>query len=469
MKTIHFSRRQFLAWWCALPILSQPSVACGQARPDKKLIALPPSSAHLAHGLDLQAKEVLFKPHYRLPSPLESVLEKVDPAKDVFPAEIIAAELNRILFTWREALMSPEPDWNTLGRSFAAQFKGSHLKPDKKTIRRQDTALQIWELSFNPAPVLGRADFLAEISSHLGKARFLWAEFKITTVDQSAGATATRIRYDFVDAAAGYHRQQRVGWMELAWEQSGAGRWQVAEWRLLNETCSRSLAPLFEEITAETLGGNVSFREQLAKGTDYWRTVLDGACGIDIYGNFGVASGDMDNDGWDDLYVCQPSGLPNRLYRNRGDGTFEDVTERAGVGVIDSSPSALFADVDNDGHQDLIVVRGAGPLLFLNQGDGTFRLKQEAFRFADKPQGTFTGAALADYDRDGWLDIYFCLYSYYQGPDRYRYPVPYYDAENGPPNFLFRNNRDGTFTDVTRQSGLDRNNNRFSFACGWCD
>ena len=68
------------------------------------------------------------------------------------------------------------------------------------------------------------------------------------------------------------------------------------------------------------------------------------------------------------------------------------------------------------------------------------------------PQGTFTGAAIADYDRDGWLDIYFCLYLYYQGTDQYKYPSPYYDAENGPPNFLMRNQRDGTFRDVTAQN-----------------
>jgi len=76
---------------------------------------------------------------------------------------------------------------------------------------------------------------------------------------------------------------------------------------------------------------------------------------------------------------------------------------------------------------------------------------------------------VADYDRDGWLDVYFCLYAYYQGTDQYRYPTPYYDAENGPPNFLMRNNRDGTFRDVTRESGLNQNNTRFSFCCGWSD
>ena len=114
-------------------------------------------------------------------------------------------------------------------------------------------------------------------------------------------------------------------------------------------------------------------------------------------------------------------------------------------------------------------MRASGPLLFLNQGGGKFQLKPDAFQFANPPQGTFTGAAAADYDRDGWLDIYFCLYTYYQGADQYKYPSPYYAAENGPPNFMLRNNRDGTFRDVTAQSGLNQNNTRYSFCCGWGD
>src|SRR5260370_16386500 len=97
------------------------------------------------------------------------------------------------------------------------------------------------------------------------------------------------------------------------------------------------------------------------------------------------------------------------------------------------------------------------------------RLKPYAYRFSQPQRGTFTGAALADYDRDGRLDVYFCLYLYYQGLDQYRFPVPYHDARNGPPNFLFHNNGDRTFGDVTASTGLDRNNNRYSFACGWCD
>ncbi|HEX4165965.1 MAG TPA: FG-GAP-like repeat-containing protein, partial [Bryobacteraceae bacterium] len=161
--------------------------------------------------------------------------------------------------------------------------------------------------------------------------------------------------------------------------------------------------------------------------------------------------------------------LPNILYRNRGDGTFEDITQATGLGLLDGTASALFADFTNSGTQDLLVVRTSGPLLFLNHGGGKFELRPDAFQFSKPPSGTFTGVAAADYDRDGLLDVYFCLYAYYQGLSQYTHPKPYYDAQNGPPNFLLRNRGDGRFEDVTEGSGMNQNNNRFTFACGWCD
>ena len=190
---------------------------------------------------------------------------------------------------------------------------------------------------------------------------------------------------------------------------------------------------------------------------------------MDVYGNNGVTAGDFDNDGFDDFYVCQPAGLPNRLYRNRGDGTFEDVTEKAGVGVLDNTACALFADLDNRGLQDLVVVCGTGPLLFQNQGNGTFVIKRDAFHFTNPPQGTFTHAAIADYDNDGRLDIYFCMYMYYLGLDQYHYPIPYFDARNGPPNCLMHNEGGGKFVEKTKESGLNADNDRYSFACAWGD
>src|SRR6185312_11796260 len=125
-------------------------------------------------------------------------------------------------------------------------------------------------------------------------------------------------------------------------------------------------------------------------------------------------------------------------------------------------------DFRNCGLQDLLVLRSAGPILFLNQGDGTFHPRTDAFRFASPAQGAFTGMAAADYDRDGKVDVYLCCYSYFQSEDQYRYPAPYHDARNGPPNFMFRSRLDaqggGFFEDVTASCGLNQNNDRFSFA-----
>jgi hypothetical protein len=131
--------------------------------------------------------------------------------------------------------------------------------------------------------------------------------------------------------------------------------------------------------------------------------------------------------------------------------------------------SHIFADLTNSGRQDLFVVRHSGPLLFINLGNGTFQVKPDTFHFARPPQGTFTGVALADYDRDGLLDVYFCTYSFNQGLSDYGFPKPYYDAQNGPPNFLLKNSGGHAFKDVTTEAGLDVSNNRFSFAGVWND
>ena len=300
------------------------------------------------------------------------------------------------------------------------------------------------------------------------------AEFQITGIDdarQPPGAKVqTRVRYELVGSGGGFYRESRIGEWDLTWK-LGAGEKPpdpvVLSWAILGETQARSQAPIFVDLAGEAFAGNSSFVQQLSHGSDYWRTTLDQACGIDIYGHNGVSVGDIDGDGFDDLYVCQPAGLPNRLYRNRGDGTFEDATEHSGLGLLENTACALFADFSNSGRQDVVVVRTDGPVLFINEGAGKFRKHPDAFRFALAPQGTFTGAAVADYDRDGWLDIYFCLYLYYQGAEQYKYPLPYFDANNGPPNFLMRNQRDGTFRDVTAEAGLNQNNTRYSFCCAW--
>ena len=418
-------------------------------------------------------------PVYKTPRAIEALLKKARAENDTFPTEIYQDQIAKVFEEWATELkMAPEKT-AAVERVMSAKFMANSFAANLQVRRKEGEVFQVWEAKFSETLGMGRREFVAGWSSAVRNlSKLLTVEFQITQIRADAGSLIsaeksvgihTRVRYELVGEGREFYREQRIGNLDLEWKIGPGAEIRLQEWRNVQETRSRSLAPVFEDIAPETFAGCVSYATQFVPGVDTWRTVMDGASGIDIYGHNGVAVGDFDGDGFDDLYICQPAGLPNRLYRNRGDGTFEDATEASGTGILDNTACALFADLDNDGRQDLIVVRAGGPLLFLNSGGGKFRLRPDAFHFASPPQGTFTGAAIADYERDGWLDIYFCLYTYYQGTDQYRYPMPYYTAENGPPNFLMRNGRDASFHDVTREAGLDKNNTRFSFCCGWAD
>jgi len=407
------------------------------------------------------------------------VLRKVQPGLDDFVAEKYHDQVAAILSRCSDQFLKSPAQTAELESALALTLNANSPIPVDSQKVRTSSFLNVVRNNFAPEKHFDRAVWIRDWRSALdGFSSLQTAEFQVTEIrlnngSNGSGATPsslqTRVRYEFVGSGASFHREHRIGNWDLTWELVATGELKITRWLIVDETRSQSFSPVFVDIAQQTLGRNPSYGAQFLPGIDHWRTVLDGASGIDIYGHNGVSFADIDGDGFDDLYICQPAGLPNRLYRNRGDGTFEDITEGSGLGLLDNSACAIFADFSNSGRQDAIIVRTTGPLLFLNDGHGKFQLKPDAFHFAGEPQGTFTGAAVADYDRDGWLDIYFCLYIYYQGTDQYRYPAPYYDANNGPPNFMFRNNRDGSFRDVTKETKLDQNNTRFSFCCGWND
>ena len=188
------------------------------------------------------------------------------------------------------------------------------------------------------------------------------------------------------------------------------------------------------------------------------------------YYGMGVAVGDYDNDGFDDLYVTSFGG--NTLYRNTGDGTFADVTRSAGVAAGGWSASAGFFDYDNDGRLDLFVTRyldwsfernrhcgdkkpgyraychpdnfdGAANILYRNAGDGRFEDVSAKAGIAE-PAGKGLGVAFADYDHDGFTDVYV--------------------ANDSVQSFLYHNNQNGTFTEVGLLAGVGFNDDGKTFA-----
>jgi enediyne biosynthesis protein E4 len=205
---------------------------------------------------------------------------------------------------------------------------------------------------------------------------------------------------------------------------------------------------------------------QKADGTFEDVTEKAGLQGVG-YG-MGVAVGDYDNDGYEDLYVTAYGG--NKLYHNNGDGTFTDVTEKAGVGGSGWSSSAAWVDLDNDGLLDLVVLRyldwdfediwcgehkpgyrtychpdyfhPIAPLVFHNDGNGRFTEIAQKIGMAKPGKGL--GVAIADYDRDGKIDVVVANDSMYE--------------------FLYHNKGNGTFEEVGLASGIAADGDGRTFA-----
>jgi tetratricopeptide (TPR) repeat protein len=462
-RNLLISRRAVLRGMACAATVFRPAAFFGSLAPG--LRAMNPVSPG-----DLPLGDVRLSPRYPATSPLADIMALVPPGSDDYVSEKYAREIETILDQWSRALRESPEKLVFIAPFLDSKISGTAPGQFTEAPLRSRSGIDVVRRIFGES-VAGREAFTHSLRTWLRDAASIQtAEFEIFAIEivaSSPPTVRTRLRYDFVLRDRGRRREERVGNWQIEWVRDPSARWTASAWKAGPETCCSSDTDAFVDVTEVALGSTGSWHNQLLHGSDYWRTVLDSAVGVDVYGNNGVAAGDFDNDGFDDLYVCQPAGLPNRLYRNRGDGTFEDVTERAGVGVLDNTACALFVDFDNRGLQDLLVVCGTGPLLFVNQGNGTFSLRRDAFRFAHPPQGTFTHAAVADYDGDGRLDIYFCLYMYYLGLDQYHYPIPYYDARNGPPNCLFHNEGDHRFVEATEAAGMNADNNRYSFSCAW--
>ncbi len=179
---------------------------------------------------------------------------------------------------------------------------------------------------------------------------------------ESLGAIERVEFYVLTEGAVRYEVKSRVaqGWSYRVgfWNQRWSGD-RLAEFTPISEQIAFAGSPWFRDVTAAALQHAPEAREQLLHGIPYWRAKLDPASGIDIYGSNGIAVGDIDGDGADEVYVCQPGGLPNRLFKFQPDGTLADLTDAWGVGILDDTSCALFLDLRNSGRQDLVVLRSS--------------------------------------------------------------------------------------------------------------
>lgn len=243
------------------------------------------------------------------------------------------------------------------------------------------------------------------------------------------------------------------------WAQAGVirerGRWRLHRFAIQSLSADYRSEPLFADVT---VGAGVANQRGIF-GKDgqtlfYWN---------------GAASSDFDGDGRWDLFV--PSTDRSFLYRNAGDGTFDDATEAWGLGDELGGTGALFFDYDADGDNDLVVshvgwTRGDGT----PGGDAMRLYRNDDGRFTDVSEeagldGRHVAFSLVggDFDGDGWVDLYVCSYNRMDAV----YPDSWYHAENGTPNALYRNRGDGTFEEVAADWGAD--DDRWTFAAAAAD
>jgi enediyne biosynthesis protein E4 len=203
----------------------------------------------------------------------------------------------------------------------------------------------------------------------------------------------------------------------------------------------------------------------------------------------GVALIDYDRDGWPDIYFTNSSTVEmalagksgrSALFHNNHDGTFTDVTEKAGVGNPCWANGVVVGDYNNDGWPDLLVTCFGGVVLYRNNGDGTFTDVTKAAGLGGDTMWA-AGATFGDYDNDGWADLFVSHYVDFNLKD-----LPAFgssktckfrgiDVQCGPkglkgsPDNLYHNNHDGTFTDVSKQTGVDDPQHFFGLTSVWED
>ena len=405
-------------------------------------------------------------------APLTDSYNRIDPVEDGWDSEAFSAAATKQLKQLAKELANPS---NVSEESIAKFFvQGDtlsfQLKPSKLSELYGGSGFRIERGGSESAPVHDNpVTAFRSLLSGLQSADGLQTEVKLFRVDAAEGEFTSRVLFNATGQFVGGLKQINAQW-RCHWTPDIESP-NIKKITLLSYEESTRLAkdqsPLLKDCTADLLGHNPSYREQLLRSTDHWRARLPVSLGLDVVANHGLALGDVNGDGLDDLYLCQQGGLPNRLFLQNPDGTLADYTASSGTGWLDYCASALIIDLDNDGDRDLVVSQDFKLLFMENDGSGRFDLS-----FGTSTDAQTFSISAADFDLDGDLDVYACGYN--PSADRVRSgalgePLPYHDAQNGGRNMLLRNEGKWLFSDVTEAVGLSRNNNRFSFAAAWED
>ena len=406
----------------------------------------------------------------RYVGPLADAMNRVDPEQDGWESETFSENAGSKLKQWAKFLTHHAPLSFAPDSSLFADTVTFSLKPNDLGLVHENASFKVRRAQTFQTLAKGQSsERMQAFMRSLFDAHPEHVELKLFKVTFETASVLTRVYFHANGMHSGVRKQVNAEWI-LEWTRD------VQEPLLKSieavsheevEAVAIGQQPLYADCTEAVLGQNASFREQLLHGTDHWRTRLSRDMGLDVIAHHGMALGDLNGDDLEDIYLCQQGGLPNRLFLRHADGTLTDATEESQTGWLDYSTSSLLVDFDNDGNRDLVVCLEDQIVFMSNDGSARFELKNQMRTAAQ----TFSMAA-ADYDLDGEVDLFVCGYNpahNFAQASIMGEPVPYHDAQNGGRNLLFRNDGDWKFVDATDATGLNDQNNRFSFAASWMD
>jgi hypothetical protein len=409
-------------------------------------------------------------------------LAMVDPAQDGWPTEAFHEQVKpKLKAILRAVSRKGRVEADELEGALAPRFQASELRPAMlREVYRDARHVVVRSTTLAAERRLSFAAAVENWQSAFSEGAGLTVHLKIHGAQLGSGAGNEGIAdvYVDVDGAGQTGRVSQTASWRTHWLPTG-GDWQLSgiELKDFEETVALGSTGgrQFADVTEAVLGTTDAWQAQILRDVNHWRTRVESGLGMDALGHCGLAVGDANGDGRDDIFASDMGGLPKRLYLHQPDGTVRETAAAAGVDLLDRVRAALFLDLDNDGDQDLVMAREFQVLIFANEGNqaGGIPKFRVVARLPVSPNAHSLCAA--DYDEDGDLDLYVCCYgASFESFGEESSPIPWYDANNGAANSLFRNDlKKGTgawkFVDVTDGVGLGENNRRFSFAGSWID
>lgn len=401
----------------------------------------------------------------------------LDPDKDGWRSEAFSEDAQRIVDQFATILFGEsEPTVEQLKDILHSSYVGTRLRPQSLKVVFDDGCMVVQRASDSSLSgdvtfqgLEGAVRCVREYDNSRSPHPTRQFHTKVIRVAATKTGAATEHLVEMTETSDSSVTEQFATW-NCEWRMDGNTP-KLSGLHISEYEESSARGRLYSDQTALVLGKTRAFQEQLRLGLNHWLSQIETTHGMYVFAEYGLAVGDVNGDGREDIYIAQPAGLPNRLFLSDEQGTLVDASRASGVDWLDHTSSALILDFDNDDDQDLAIAMESKNVVFMeNDGTGKFTVATQV-PLADRH---VQGLSAADYDNDGKLDVYLTI-GFADEKARMNEQRPsfvYYDANEGGANVMLRNEISASawkFSDVTATIGLDHNNRRHSLAAAWED